>query len=287
MKLYYSYRYLRDNLNGKGNFGDDLNPWLWPKVFPGVFDDSDASVFVGIGTLLNRNIPKFARTIVFGTGAGFGEPPTIDESWTIYCVRGPLTARQIGVSDSYAVTDPAILIAAYYSGNHHVKRYKVSYMPHAFELHSHEATIRAACVDAGVHCIDPRAGVLDVLEQICESEFLISEAMHGAIAADALRIPWINIRTNAGIPPFKWRDWCESLGIQYIDRQIRRGVRLQKYFSLYKYVDRAILSRALHRLVKSNQQCLSSDSNHSRRLGQLQEICDRARPQLAGLGFRR
>ena len=36
--------------------------------------------------------------------------PQINENWTIYCVRGPLSASELGVPADRAVTDPAALI---------------------------------------------------------------------------------------------------------------------------------------------------------------------------------
>jgi succinoglycan biosynthesis protein ExoV len=70
MKLYY--------FDGKarefeiGNFGDDLNPWLWNKVLPVVFDDDERSLFVGIGTLLNHRLPQKSQKLIFGSGFGYG-----------------------------------------------------------------------------------------------------------------------------------------------------------------------------------------------------------------------
>ena len=84
MRLYY----YRDPV---GNFGDDLNPWLWSRLIPDLLDDQSDELFVGIGTLLNQLVPKATRTVVFGSGAGYGELPEIYETWEFYCVRGPLT----------------------------------------------------------------------------------------------------------------------------------------------------------------------------------------------------
>jgi succinoglycan biosynthesis protein ExoV len=39
--------------------------------------------------------------------------------------------------------------------------------------------------------------------------------MHGAIAADTLRVPWIPYRCSTNIGTFKWQDWCASMDLKY------------------------------------------------------------------------
>ncbi len=63
--------------------------------------------------------------------------------------------------------------------------------------------------------IDPAAPVEDTLDKIRSSRLLITEAMHGAIVADALRVPWIPVRTNPGVLEFKWQDWTASLDLEH------------------------------------------------------------------------
>ena len=53
------------------------------------------------------------------------------------------------------------------------------------------------------------------IQQVRQSDLLITEALHGAVVADALRVPWISVRAYGHILPFKWHDWCESLGLRY------------------------------------------------------------------------
>lgn len=63
MNLYY----YQDSV---GNFGDDLNVWLWPKLLPGLFDQDDGLLFVGIGSFLRYKVPVSPFKIVFGSGVG-------------------------------------------------------------------------------------------------------------------------------------------------------------------------------------------------------------------------
>jgi succinoglycan biosynthesis protein ExoV len=117
--------------NGVTNFGDELNHVLWRHFLPGAFDHDDGTQFVGIGTLLNDRLPAAPRTVIFGAGVGYNGPPRLDRSWKIYCVRGPLSARALGLSADMAVTDPALLTREL--TNSHSRsgpRWKYAFMPH-------------------------------------------------------------------------------------------------------------------------------------------------------------
>jgi succinoglycan biosynthesis protein ExoV len=59
-----------------------------------------------------------------------------------------------------------------------------------------------------------------VLESLRRTGVLLTEAMHGAIVADALRIPWIAVRTRSAIKTFKWEDWCRSMDLEYQPRML-------------------------------------------------------------------
>jgi succinoglycan biosynthesis protein ExoV len=71
------------------------------------------------------------------------------------------------------------------------------------------------CRQIGWRYIDPSWEIQQVLDEIAVSRVLATEAMHGAIVADALGVPWVPVITSPGILTFKWQDWCSSIGLPY------------------------------------------------------------------------
>jgi succinoglycan biosynthesis protein ExoV len=203
----------------KENFGDALNYWLWPKLLPEIIEGDDA-LLLGIGTVLSTKVPDFPeRKIVFGAGAGNDPIPRIDEKWMILGVRGPWTAGKLGLSADLVISDPALLVRSQFH-DAAAKRHQVSYMPHIISVASSDEW-RHIATELEFNFIDPRDGIDDVLLQIRESETLITEAMHGAIVADAFRVPWIRVQGgDLHAPTSKWLDWTASLGIAHESHQI-------------------------------------------------------------------
>ena len=216
MKLYYYER--PDKII---NFGDHLNPWLWNQLLPGIFDDDETTAFVGIGTLLNNllleRLPKAGKIAIFGSGAGYetSEIGLDNNSFKVYCVRGLLSARKLGIPDELAVGDGAILIRRVYKPTEH-KVNQFAYMPHIHHaLYGGETVWNSICEQIGFKYIAPYWPLEQVLSAISQTKVLLAEAMHGAIIADALRVPWIPVRTSARILTFKWLDWCSAINVEY------------------------------------------------------------------------
>lgn len=211
-----------------GNFGDDLNPYLWPRLLPDAFDGtvefrpkdtepitlpaSGTELFVGIGTLIRGDMPVAAVKQVFGSGFGYGALPDRDTNWHYHCVRGPLTAAKLGLDPAKAITDPAVLVRLL-AREVVDKRHAFSFIPHWEMALSGEW--ERVCRLLGINYIDPRQPPADVIETIAQTRTLITEALHGAIVADALRVPWIPVSSQHTILNFKWEDWCRSVGVVY------------------------------------------------------------------------
>ncbi len=207
MKLYF-YRGVRPN------FGDELNWWMWPKIFGDVFDDSDEKLFLGIGSILFSSHPANTNKVVFGSGyGGYTEPPKIDDKWDVRFLRGKHTARALGLNESLGIGDSAILLRSVvdYARLSQAKSHKFSYMPH---WESAEIGLwKDACALVGINYIDPCAEIEFVLGEILSSEVVITEAMHGAIVSDALRVPWIAAQPIHAQHRKKWEDWASALDL--------------------------------------------------------------------------
>lgn len=214
MKLFY--------YKGKiSNFGDDINPWLWNRLIPEVIsDESDGHLLLGIGSILYDRFPQDQIKVVLGSGyGGYTGKPVIDHRWNFYFVRGPRTAAALGLDRSLAITDAAILLRTQVELlAPATKRHAVSFMPH-FESASTGGWSKV-CEEAGVHYIDPRGDPVAILDELRASERLVTEAMHGAIIADALRVPWIPILPSNTTHRFKWLDWCDSVEVSYAPSEL-------------------------------------------------------------------
>jgi succinoglycan biosynthesis protein ExoV len=242
MKLHYFH-------SPHGNFGDDLNGWLWPKLLPGLWDEGEDDItFVGVGTILNRLIPPSRVKIVFGSGVGYSPLPQglDDGSWHFLAVRGPLSARAAGLPPEKVITDGAILLAEVDGLTKPLDQRTggVVFIPHVSSTET--GAWEAICERLGITYIDPRWDFHDVFRLIGNARLALTEAMHGAIVADTLRVPFVPLVTSREISSFKWMDWALSMDIPY------RPIRLPHSSLLDSARDRMVASMGhghLHRAV--------------------------------------
>lgn len=280
----------------KPNFGDELNTWMWPKLIDGVWDADDNTIFLGIGSIIYDSFPKDKRKVVFGAGyGGYTKLPELDDSWKFHFVRGKLTAKALGLNESLGIGDAAILLRSCVKQKVE-KRYKVSFMPHWGS--TFEGDWELVCKLGSIHYIDPCAPVEDVLDQILASELILTEAMHGAIVSDALRVPWIPIRPLSNQHSMKWYDWASALDIDLKPKPIVSSTLLESvvlFFEsrnppiadkfkrrgrfLLNVAPQAFAQRAADRLVSISQNempSLSSDtrieSAHDQMLSKLDDL---------------
>lgn len=278
------YVYFKDPI---GNFGDDLNGWLWPQFF-GEENSKDDDAFLGIGSILFNNHKIITdlgdrKKIVFGTGIRpTYESFKYDKTWDVRFLRGPLSSYSFNNQYDY-ITDAAYalrFIKNYDTLKNTEKKYEVSVMPYFRSIKYFDW--QAICDKLGYHYISPLSenGVEFTLNEIAASKHLITEAMHGAILADVLRVPWNRyvlttpITEGAMVSEFKWRDWLYSVGLNNVSTTFIKFNRktflnewLKKMSSNVLDVEfvfkRKIVKEIISKLAETNQFYLSNDNDLS------------------------
>lgn len=207
--------YLDDQVS---NFGDDLNRWLWSRILGFPLDADDGTLVLGIGTVISRDfIPLAKRYIVLSSGVGYDAPP-LDfggPKWEILSVRGPLTAAALDLPLEKAIIDGAALLRLLPECEPlpAPQREGIAFMPHYDSLP--DGNWKQVCEIAGIEFLDPLADSEDTVQRIRKARLVIADAMHAAIVADALRVPWIPVILSPQSNTFKWLDWTMSLNLPY------------------------------------------------------------------------
>lgn len=294
MKLYYHNDF---------NFGDALNPFLFEKLLPNYFDDDHTEILLGIGSILSsyyKPKPETKKVIVFTSGFAYGNTPNwrSDIEIEYLAVRGPLTAEAVGLPRSKGIVDGGILSYLLLEDEPVVKKYKYAYIPHHYSVDKYPDHKRL-CEQIGVHLIDANIrednDVFDILREIRSTEVLIAEALHGAIIAEAFRVPYIPVKCYKHINEFKWQDFAQSLELDIklhpLQRLYSRDFFVNKMASklrLPKFlagITHSVLTKTpllsekgfmkkMQNLIKENPVVLSKDSVFDNRKEQLFDIIE-------------
>jgi succinoglycan biosynthesis protein ExoV len=206
MKLHY-------HLSKNKNFGDEMNPWFWHTLAPEILAIDNDDYICGIGTIINDTLPKENSIHILGSGHGYevNKNFTLPKNAIAHFVRGPLSAKALGLSEKHFITDPGLLIADLHPGSDK-KNYAMGFVPHE-SIHSER--LESFFNNHNIKYISPTLPYKQVFDLISSCEKIICSAMHGAIIADSYRVPWLPIVTSNEILQFKWLDWCQSVSLDY------------------------------------------------------------------------
>lgn len=275
------------------NFGDRLNDLVWPHYLPSCLDDGSNELLVGIGSLLNHRLPVGPVKWVLGSGVGHGDPPRVDGTWKVLWVRGPHSVNSLGLPGCRYITDGALLLADLMTpapGS----RFTCSFIPHCSAIERGALQpLQEICETAGLHFINPHWPARVVLDDIRRSEKVVTEALHGAIVADAFRIPWVPA-FRQDVLAFKWMDWTESMGLSYQPQHLpyrpqwfaaapdRRPSRRLAY-PLVRPWSARLLERRLRALAAAGPWQLSDDQAVTDKVDEMKECLARLESRLRPL----
>ncbi|WP_010137035.1 polysaccharide pyruvyl transferase family protein [Ochrovirga pacifica] len=263
----------------KGNFGDDLNGWLWPKIFhKDALNEKDNIALLAIGSILigNSDYIKKAnqhqKKVIVGTGVrSIAEQLKFDESWDLTFFRGPFSSMVATGEPGNYISDSAYyltLLKDYKQWKTAPKKYKVSVIPYYKSIDTIDW--KSCCEQLGWNLIDPTGFDIEYfIKEVSQSEFVISEAMHGAIIADILRVPWQRLKYKAhlfegeAVSEFKWHDWMYSINITNSNTievfEKKKKLKYKFFPHLYTKKNQARFKAMISKNFNKNSFSLSSD----------------------------
>ena len=207
MDLYYYH-------SSHGNFGDDLNTWIWDALLPGWREAWPGTTLVGVGTLINNGLPRGMPKLVVGSGLGYGAVPDAElmAECRFVSVRGPRSAAGLGLAPGKGIIDPAIMLSDFpeFQGLSRVGR--PVFVPHEASMHRNDWA--RLCDVAGVDYVSPGDDARTVIRRLATAPLVIAESMHAAIIADAFGTPWHGVSISHRFNGVKWLDWADSIGIK-------------------------------------------------------------------------
>ncbi|MEE1923645.1 hypothetical protein V0R50_07910 [Pseudomonas sp. 148P] len=229
---------------GSANVGDELNEWIWPALLGDIQRDNVA--LLGIGTLLNehfcRRLDNAEKIMVLGTGAGYGTPPALDGRWHFHAVRGLRTAQRLGLEAHLAIADSAYLLASLDWNATAGRRDSVVLVPHHRSLRY--VDWNQVCEQAGMRFVSPLLPAPEFMSALTGARLVLTEAMHGAILADIVRVPWQGFSFGGQFNADKWHDWAEMFDLE------PRIQRLSGFYDPARFSEGRPLRYHLGKIVK-------------------------------------
>lgn len=238
-----------------GNVGDDVNAELWHRLIPELDQLATAEWLIGIGTILDERINGLPGCkVVMGSGLRPNSAGRLQGDIRIAAVRGLLSAERLGLDRAVAACDPGFLIAQLWpTSNSHVDG--IGLIPHVYSEQWSE--VSRAGIDAGLDVISPTLPIEQFLQRLRRCKRVYCESMHGAIFADALRIPWARVRLtshyfeSAGVSEFKWQDAFSVVGASSAPINRLALLRPKRAAGFVRSLLRPAQALAEHRLVRA------------------------------------
>lgn len=238
-----------------GNFGDELNPYLFERLTSQPFKYIKASLLWDDGYIAVKELTKrllrrkinlkewflysyyntlvkpeiclavgsvlqwchYSKTKVWGAGIIRKQAKLPDAHY--YAVRGEETVKQLkslGLKTPGVLGDPALLLPLIYPGKVVERRHKLGVIPHF----QHYAPMKKNLEASEIVVIDLLEPVESVIDRIKSCEVIYSTSLHGIIVAHAYGIPAVWF-TNPKDPLFgddiKFKDYFSSVNLPYYD----------------------------------------------------------------------
>jgi len=204
LKLHWSH--------SKPNFGDALSPLICEAISGRRIVHAKASQadLIAVGSLLHRLKEYWFSHKVHVWGTGYIEQPRSHRSRHYYhAVRGKLSANALNNQQIPTLGDPGLLSDILLpTSKRRSKQFRIGLVAH-YKDKANPTLQALSDRNADITVIDIFLPPVEFLEKIYQCEVILSSAMHGLIAADALGIPngWIKLSEDLRGNDFKFHDY--------------------------------------------------------------------------------
>ncbi len=213
------------------NFGDQLTPDIFEyyglkTVHCPNFRFSSA---VGVGSILHL-LPENYRGYILGSGLIKDGTAHFKNSKALL-VRGHLTRKNLGLSDTISVGDPGLISDKVYEFSVAQEQcWDIGIIPHYRDKKNEQ--LKKILTEKGrltVHVIDVRETPREVVREISKCTYILSSSLHGLIVADSLGIPngWIKLSNGLIGGDFKFNDYYSCFGITRSPIEISKNEKLE------------------------------------------------------------
>ncbi|MET0659178.1 MAG: polysaccharide pyruvyl transferase family protein, partial [Steroidobacteraceae bacterium] len=237
------------------NVGDDMNAELWHRLIPDLDEVASAQWLVGAGTIIDARLEALpGRKIIMGAGVRPGARRAALNEVRFAAVRGYHSAAHLGLEPEVAACDPGFLVNRVWP-QHTQTRTRIGFVPHVYS--EQYSSIAAAAADAGLEVISPTLPIEAFLQRLVGCARIYSESLHGAIFADALRIPWARVCVcsihyeRSAVANFKWSDAFSVLGLSATHVGTPALLPLKRSWTTLRGGLRPVQAFAERRLVRS------------------------------------
>lgn len=277
---------------GTGNVGDDFSEWLFSRTLGPALSEISGTLLFGVGSILDTKFDTafggadIHDRLVFGSGARSAVtlPDMSQGRWKVYCVRGPLTARALDLPADRAVADPAILAPRFHPAV--AAGGPVGIVPY---FTASGAAWGQVAARLGWKVVSPHLGVEAFIAALTACSRVFCESMHGAIFADAYRIPWrplsgTGAQAEGATHAFKWTDWTASMGIGFDSIRTPPVSAFAEGNAIGRLKQRAKaewIARILEKAARGDRFLLSRDSVLAERQDRLQVLMEELRNDIS------
>lgn len=224
--FYETYGKIEKHQLIKLNWGDDLNKYFMEYITNKTF------IFAPFNELRKKNAPvhysligsiigyfDLSNTIIYGSGIIDENINIKGKPLKILSVRGPKTREVLlkhGIECPPNYGDPALLLPQFYTPLVN-KRGNGCVIPNmGTDLSDSESVVYKLVNEYGLKLVDMThyENWTDVIDEIVNSDFVISESLHGLVVAETYGIPnvWVEFKEHPGYWSFKYLDYFESIG---------------------------------------------------------------------------